>query len=121
MIFAPTPWDLLPWAATDAVNFGANGRLWQLVTWNGSEVLRLPPSLAVSLTPIDIGSQLVPLNSNSGRLTLTFRAFSCTGTPLKMVGSSSGRPPGSLCGPGSVTTVTAAVSSLTMIFERTLT
>ena len=65
VIFAVMPLALLPWAATVALNLGANGRVAQLVTWNGIELrtvdpsARPGPSLPVSDAPIDIGSQLL--------------------------------------------------------------
>ena len=62
-----------------------------------------------------IGSQLVGLNSKPGRSTVTSRRLSCTGMPFSIVISASPR------GPGSVVIVTAAVSGLTLIRERTLT
>src|SRR5258707_5943640 len=63
---------------------------------------------------IVLASQFVGLNWNSGRSTITLSCFSCTGTPLRNVGSDSPR------GPGSVVIVTAAVCSSTSIRERTL-
>ena len=56
-----------------------------------------------------IGLQLVGLNSKPGRSTVTWSCLSWTGTPLTN------------CGSGSLVTVTAAVSGLTLIRERTLT
>ncbi len=62
-----------------------------------------------------IGSQLVGLNSKSGLSTVTRSRLSCTGMPLSIVINASP------CGPGSVVTVTAAVSGFTLIRERTFT
>src|SRR5580692_7123808 len=109
LIFKFVPLALLPCPTAEAVSFGANGRLWQFVTWNGEDTGILVPWPPVRVPVILIGLQFVGLNVNCGRSTSTSICLSWAGTPFTNVGN------------GSLSIVTAAVAGFTLILERTST
>ena len=73
----------------DTWNFGLNASVAQLVTWNGVATLLVAPWVLVRVPTICILLQLVGLNVNSSRSTLTFTCCICSGMPSRIVGSGS--------------------------------
>ena len=58
----PAPSALLVFPDVETENFGANFRLAQLVTWNGTLTGELVPSALEIVPVISVGLQLVGLN-----------------------------------------------------------
>src|SRR5271165_6742095 len=103
------PSSLLACPPAVAVRVGSKGRASQPESWKCEETASEAPWAPVRVPVISLGSQLVGLNSKFGRSTVTWRAFRATGTPLTNWGR------------GSLEMLTAAVSGLTVIWERTST
>ena len=78
-------------------------------TWNGEETGSLAPPAPDSRPVMDVGLQLVGLNSKPGRSMITLICPSCSGMPLSSVGI------------GSLVIVTDALFGSTLIAERTIT
>src|ERR1700730_17118758 len=103
------PFFLLVFACVETLNVGLNGRLAPLVAWNGTLACALPPEPPVRVPVAARCSQLVGLNMNPGRSTVTFTCLICNGMPCKIVGN------------GSVSTVICAVRGSTCTLARTTT
>ena len=78
-------------ACVATVNVGLNGRYPQPPTWNGAEGEASAPARLVSVEVRLSGAQLVGLNVNPGRSSVTVTPRSWIGMPSRIVGS------GSLC------------------------
>ena len=98
----------------ETANFGLNFSVAQLVTWNGTEIVEVAPSVLCRLPVTAIGLQFVGLNVNPGRSIVTLTCWICNGMPV--AGSS-----GSCTARSSVVIVSAAVAGSTSIFARTTT
>src|ERR1035441_2600285 len=81
---APSALLVLPLVET--LNCGANFKLAQFVTWNGSDTALLAPSALLMLPVTCIGLHDVGLNVKPGRLILTFTCLICNGIPSMIDG-----------------------------------
>ena len=76
------------------LNFGSNFNAAQLVTWNGVEIVLVPPSLNCTVPVSDIFEQLVGLNWKFPRVVVALTCWISRGIPSMLVGIESGEPGG---------------------------
>src|SRR4029077_3711722 len=103
------PFFLLVAACVEAVNDGWNPRPAQFAAWKRLDTGALAPCALVSVPVTANGSQLVGLNMNPERSTVTFTVRMSNGTPCRIVGS------------GSLTIVICPVLRSTLTDARTTT
>ena len=110
---APSALLVLPLVETE--NLGVNFRLAQFVTWNGTPILSVFPSLEWIVPVTSILLQLVGLNWKLSRVVIALMCWISSGMPSIDVGIAYGVPG------GLEVTVSAAVRGLTSILPRTIT
>ncbi len=78
----------------DTVNFGSNFSAAQLVTWNGVEIVLVPPSFNCTVPVSAIFEQFVGLNWKFPRVVVALTCWISKGIPSMLVGIESGVPGG---------------------------
>ena len=99
----------------ETANFGSNFNAAQFVTWNGVEIVLVPPSFSCTVPVSDIFEQFVGLNWKFPRVVVALTCWISSGIPSMLVGIESGDPG------GLEVIVIAAVSGFSSILPLTTT